>query len=169
MPLPWTGNRRNLGAIQSTFPDINIVNSLILGSFLASMLLYSASPAQAAETHRIPDAPAEYLAMKNPIDGSQFDKKVLKKVARLYKRKCRQCHGEKGDGKGSKAEFFQIKPAAFSTPGYLKNRKDGQLFWILKYGSPDTEMEAKGLGSRDNLTDQEMWSLIAYIRRTFTR
>ncbi|MDH5748117.1 MAG: c-type cytochrome [Rhodospirillales bacterium] len=107
--------------------------------------------------------------MKNPIDAGQVDKTFLKKTARLYKRKCSNCHGENGDGKGSKAEFFQIKPAAFSKPGYLKQRKDGQLFWILKNGSPGTEMEAKGPGSRDNFSEEELWSLIVYIRSAFTR
>ena len=138
-------------------------------TFILCVATWAATSAWAAEKHKIPTAPSEFLAKKNPIAAIEVDAKFMKKVARLYKRKCRSCHGVEGDGKGSKAEFFQIKPAAFSAPGYLKSRKDGQLFWIMMHGSKDTEMEAKGPGSRDNLSERELWSLIIYIRKTFTR
>jgi mono/diheme cytochrome c family protein len=128
-----------------------------------------ASAAIAGGGHQIPTAPAEFLALENPIGEDEMDDKFLKKTARLYKRKCKSCHGIDGDGNGSKAEFFQIKPAAFATPGYLAGRKDGQLFWILMNGSDGTEMEPKGPGSRDNLSEREIWSLIAYIRHAYTR
>ena len=67
------------------------------------------------------------------------------------------------------AELSEIKPAAFSKPGFLAGRKDGQLFWIIMHGSPDTEMEPRGPGTRENLSEREIWSLIAYIRHAFTR
>jgi mono/diheme cytochrome c family protein len=37
---------------------------------------------------------------------------------------------------------------------------DGQLFWIIRHGSPDTAMPP----SR-NLNDQQVWQLVAYIRQ----
>jgi|TARA_B100001964_G_C14014933_1_gene501122 mono/diheme cytochrome c family protein len=122
-----------------------------------------------AEERRIPVAPADYLKMENPFDVDRADEGFLKKAGKLYKRKCKNCHGKDGDGKGSKAEFFEIKPAAFSDPGYLKGRKDGQLFWILMNGSEGTEMEPKGPGSRENFSKEELWSLIVYMRKKFTR
>ncbi len=140
--------------------------SLVLGG---ALLATTAAAASAAEEHKIPTAPPEFLALENPIAKEEMDEKFLKKTARLYKRKCKSCHGIEGDGNGSKAEFMEIKPAAFSKPGYLAGRKDGQLYWILMNGSPGTEMEARGPGTRENLSEREIWSLIAYIRHAFTR
>jgi len=119
--------------------------------------------------HKIPEAPSRYLDMVNPVNYDEVEENFLKQVGKLYKRKCSKCHGEKGDGKGSKAEFFVIKPAAFSTPGYLAQRKDGQLFWIMMNGSEGTEMEPVGPDSDVGLSEENLWQLIVYIRSRFTR
>jgi mono/diheme cytochrome c family protein len=137
--------------------------------FLTGMMLSPFTGASADEKHQIPDAPPEYLEMVNPINYEEVDEAFLKKTGKLYKRKCSKCHGEDGDGQGSKAEFFIIKPAAFSTPGYLDKRKDGQLFWIMMNGSEGTEMEPVGPYSDVGLSEERIWQLIAYVRRTFTR
>ena len=120
------------------------------------------------EEHKIPTAPPEYLDRVNPVNYEEVDENFLKSVSKLYQRKCKKCHGEKGDGKGSKAELFIIKPAAFSTPGYLAQRKDGQLFWIMMNGSENTEMEPVGPYSDVGLSEEQLWNLIAYLRHTFT-
>jgi hypothetical protein len=41
----------------------------------------------------------------------------------------------------------------------MKNLPDGQLFWVIKNGSPGTGMMPFG-----NLSDDEVWELIHYIR-----
>jgi len=138
-------------------------------ALIPGLALLAVTGVKAGGEHRIPDAPSEYLAMVNPFDYKEVDEEFLKQAGKLYKRKCKKCHGEKGDGKGSKAEFFVIKPAAFSTPGYLEKRKDGQLFWIMINGSEGTEMEPVGPYSDVGLSEDQLWQLIAYIRRTFTR
>jgi mono/diheme cytochrome c family protein len=139
---------------------------LVLG---CALLAGATATAFAGGGRQIPTAPAEFLALENPVGAAEMDGAFLKKTARLYKRKCKSCHGVDGDGKGSKAEHIVIKPAAFSKPGYLAGRKDGQLFWIAMNGSEGTEMEPKGPGTRDNLSEREIWSLIAYLRHAFTR
>ena len=97
----------------------------------------------AAEDHKTPTAPKEYLDMKNPAKV----KDAITKGEELFMKKCKKCHGEKGDGKGSGAKDLEIKPKAF-TKDYLKNRPDGQLFWIIEKGSQNTDMEAMGLAQR---------------------
>ncbi len=146
------------------------MNFMTIPFFTALLFLFSTAGAVADEPHRIPDAPADYLAMENPYDVVKMakDKRFVKRTGRAYKRKCQKCHGEKGDGKGPRAIDFIIKPAAFATPGYLANRKDGQLFWIIEKGSPGTEMDAHGRGSRTNLYEDEIWRLITFIRLKFT-
>lgn len=121
-----------------------------------------------AEPRIIPDAPAEALARTNPITAESFNKMTYRRVARLYKNKCKKCHGVKGDGQGPRADEMIIKPARFSDPGYLSGRKDGQLFWIIANGSPGTDMPAHGPGTRINLTEDEIWRLVYYLRKSFT-
>jgi mono/diheme cytochrome c family protein len=137
-------------------------------AFNLGLLFFAVTTAIAGGVHTIPDAPPEYLSMKSPVNDADVDEAFLKQTGKLYKRKCTKCHGENGDGKGSKAEFFIIKPAAFSTPGYLEKRKDGQLFWIMMNGSEGTEMEPLGPYSDVGLSEEQLWNLIAYLRSTFT-
>ncbi len=119
-----------------------------------------------AAEHKVPDAPKDYLGMKNPVKES---KAVLERGQQVYERKCKKCHGVKGDGKGEASDKLETKPASFAAPGYLKGRSDGQLFFITEKGSPNTDMEAFGLGSETNLSKDDMWSVIAYLRKAFTK
>ena len=119
-----------------------------------------------AEEHKTPVAPQSYLDMKNPVKDT---KAVVENGGKIYEKKCKKCHGEKGDGKGSAAGTLDIKPVAFSAPGFLKGKSDGQLFFITDKGSPDTDMDDFGPGSSSNLSADDMWSVIAYIRKTFTK
>lgn len=119
--------------------------------------------------HKIPEAPADHLAKVNPFDPATVDEAFLKKAGRIFRGKCIKCHGEEGDGKGPRAESMVIKPAAFGAPGYLKGRKDGQLYWIIANGSPGTEMPAHGPGTDINLSEEEIWSVITYLRRNLSR
>ena len=37
---------------------------------------------------------------------------------------------------------------------------DGQLFWVIKYGSKGTDMVGY-----ENLSDEQVWQLVAYLRQ----
>jgi mono/diheme cytochrome c family protein len=132
---------------------------------IAGIGIFAAGSA-AAEEHKTPVAPKDYLAMKNPLKDT---KDVIENGAKIYDKKCKKCHGDKGDGKGSASDKLELKPASFSTPGYLKGRADGQLFFIVEKGSPNTDMDDFGPGSAANLSKDDLWSVIAYIRKTFTK
>jgi len=144
-----------------------------LGFFAATL---ASVPLASAGDHKIPDAPAEYQEMKNPHDYTEFDsesiseERFLKKAAKVYKRKCKKCHGSEGDGQGEASAEIQIKPTAFNVPGYLASRSDGQLLWITKYGSPDTEMKPFGPDSEQvKYSDEELWAVITVMRIKFTK
>ena len=138
-------------------------------SFAIGIILVATTMVTHAADRKMATAPADFLKMTNPNDMDDLDKKFLKKAKKVYKRKCKKCHGSKGDGKGSAADDMEIKPTAFNKAGYMESRKDGQLFWILKKGSEGSEMEAFGPGTDANLSDEEMWSVLAYIRKEFTK
>lgn len=133
--------------------------AIVVIGFIASMSVMAAD-------HSIPNAPKDYLDMKNPLKEK---KDVLESGEKVFERKCKKCHGANGDGKGDAADKLKIKPASFSSPGYLKGRLDGQLFFIVEKGSPNTDMEAFGPGSESNLSKDDIWSAIAYIRKTFSK
>jgi hypothetical protein len=44
---------------------------------------------------------------------------------------------------------------------FQKEREDGELFWIIKYGSPGTGMAAS---IPHMLSEEEGWKLVAYVR-----
>ena len=142
---------------------IRSVLTIIIGTMIVATTTVHAAD------RKIATAPPEFLKMTNPNDMDDLDKKFLKKAKKLYKRKCKKCHGSKGKGDGSAADDMDIKPTAFNKAGYMDSRKDGQLFWILKKGSEGSEMEAFGPGTDANWSDEEMWSVLTYIRKEFTK
>lgn len=134
-----------------------IVAVMISGAFLLT-----ASAAVAGE-HATPTAPADYLSKESP----KISKKDLKDGEKTYDKKCKKCHGSKGDGKGSSADGLKVAPTAFNTPGYFKNRKAGQLFWITEKGSKGTDMEAFGKGTDANLSEKKIWQVLGYMSEEF--
>lgn len=137
-------------------------------SAVPALALLAAGPV-AAQDHKTPVAPADYLAMENPYDAEDPDDDVIKAAKRIYKRKCKKCHGADGDGQGSAAEDIEIKPTDFTVAGYFEEKQDGQLYWILEKGSESTEMEAFGPGTDTNLSEEEMWKLVTYMRSVFSQ
>ncbi len=137
-------------------------------SLLLGMILLFAMMATATAEHQTPVAPQEYLDMENPIDEDDIDEAFLKSSGKLYKRKCKKCHGVEGDGEGSAADDMELKPTVFNAPGYMDSKSDGQLFWITLIGSEGTEMEGFGPDSDVGLSEEKIWELVSYIRATFT-
>lgn len=114
---------------------------------------------QVRKTHRAPD---NIHAMKNPLEPSA---KNLKKGKVLFQSRakplaCKHCHGLKGDGKGFKAVNMNPPPRNFTCAETMKEITDGQIYWIIKNGSKDTEMQAY-----DKLKEKQIWQLIHYIRQ----
>lgn len=72
----------------------------------------------------------------------------------LFKSKCSMCHGPEGKG------FSAIKTPDFTDPKWQASKKDAELKDAIKNGKKDTMM--KGFG--DKLSDEEIGSLVKYIR-----
>jgi mono/diheme cytochrome c family protein len=76
-----------------------------------------------------------------------------------YTGSCAQCHGSSGDGKGVFGQST-YPPATDLTSHDVAEKSDAQLFWITKNGLSFTAMPGFG----DQYSDQDIWSLVAYIR-----
>ncbi|MBI5683200.1 MAG: c-type cytochrome [Deltaproteobacteria bacterium] len=138
------------------------MNAKVIFGIIIAIAFFISVPLMAAEEHKTPTAPKEYLDMKNPAKG----KDAVAKGEELYMKKCKKCHGETGDGKGSGSKDLEIKPKAF-TKDYLAKKPDGQLFWIIENGSKSTDMEAFGPGSDTNISKDNIWNIVTFIKEKF--
>ena len=73
---------------------------------------------------------------------------------------CKHCHGMKGDGKGPMASDIKPPPRDFTCAQTINGVPDGQLFWIIKNGSPGTEMP-----SFKQLEDEKIWQILLFVRQ----
>ena len=79
---------------------------------------------------------------------------------RLYEQHCLRCHGVRFDGNGPDADSLRLRPTNLRT--YLMlDRGSSDLEKAIREGRKDTPMHTWGAV----LTDQEIYHLVAYIRR----
>lgn len=135
-------------------------------AILATMLLLgmAVGSAPAAERHmmqpRVPaDKLAEARALTSPLPSSP---EIVEKGKALYQGKgtCFNCHGKDGNGNGPAALGLDPSPRNFHHHGFWRHRSEGEIFWVIKYGSPGTSM----IGFGPQLNDEEIWSIIQYER-----
>ncbi|MCC6968032.1 MAG: c-type cytochrome [Nitrospira sp.] len=105
----------------------------------------------------------EARALKSPLPDSPD---VVEKGKAIYHGKgtCANCHGPEGAGDGLVASQLNPSPRNFQHHGFWRHRTEGEIFWVIKHGSPGTSM----VGFADQLTDEDIWALIQY-ERTFAK
>ena len=131
---------------------------------LIAVVVSLAIPAGAAERHMMQslvpaDKLAEARALTSPLAKSP-ETVAQGKVLYNGKGACFNCHGTDGDGNGPLAAQLNPSPRNFQHHGFWRHRTEGEIFWVIKNGSPNTSM----VGFGGQLTDGEIWSLIQYIR-----
>lgn len=107
-------------------------------------------------------APDEFYHLENPLKPT---KKNLMAGETLFKidakpTVCRVCHGFSGNGMGILFQQLSPKPRNFTCYFTMTDIPDGQLFWVIKNGSPGTRMPSFGY-----LSDEEVWQLVLFIRK----
>jgi mono/diheme cytochrome c family protein len=109
----------------------------------------SAAPAPAAE-YKIPP---EAAAQPNPVKPTP---ESLAKGKKIYGYDCAICHGKEGDAKGDMPDMKGITD--FTDPAAMKDRTDGELFYIIKKGKGDMPPEG------DRAKTDDLWNLVNYVR-----
>lgn len=113
------------------------------------------------QSRKTAKAPDEFLVKTNPLPASAgaiaAGKTLFLKTAQPVA--CILCHGEQGDGKGPMGTALVPPPRNFTCGPMMKDIPDGQLFWIIKNGSPGT-----GMMPFSGLPDEQVWQLVQYIR-----
>ena len=123
-----------------------------------------ASLSEAAEQHMMqPRVPADKLvearALTSPLPNAP---EIIEQGKALYNGKgtCFNCHGKDGGGNGPVAAQLDPAPRNFQHHGFWRYRTEGEIFWVIKNGSVGTSM----IGFGGQLTDEEIWSIIQYMR-----
>jgi mono/diheme cytochrome c family protein len=74
---------------------------------------------------------------------------------------CVNCHGKEGNGQGPAGKVLNPGPRDFTNCKFHKKRKDGELMWVIKNGSPGTGMVPLIPAT---ISEEEGWKVIAYER-----
>jgi mono/diheme cytochrome c family protein len=115
--------------------------------------------------HRVPESQSEeYKNIKAPFeDALAASAEILAEGKHLYEGKgsCYMCHGSNGKGDGPAGRIVKPAPRNLTDCKFQKTREDGELFWIIKYGSRGTGMVGVVPGV---LSEEDAWKIVAYLR-----
>jgi mono/diheme cytochrome c family protein len=99
--------------------------------------------------------PAEAAKQANPVKSSP---ESIARAKKWWTIDCAMCHGASGDGKGDLAKDMKLQIVDFTNPDTLKDRSDGELFYIIKNGHNDMPAEGPRVKTEEN------WDLVNYVR-----
>jgi mono/diheme cytochrome c family protein len=129
------------------------------------MVGHLSSPAYAADAEvlkpRVPsDQMAEARAWTNPLPVTADN---IEQGKALFHGKafCVTCHGRDGKGLADVEGLRGKLPRNFTDKAWQAARTDGELFWILRNGSPGTDMASF---IPLVLTEEEAWHVLLYVR-----
>jgi mono/diheme cytochrome c family protein len=135
------------------FKPLMIALILLLGLFAAAAQENQTPPKGATpDSSAIPAAAAQQANPVKPTPES------IAQGKKYYGYDCAMCHGDTGDGKGDVAIAEKMKIGDFSDPATLKDKTDGELFYVLKTGHG--HMPAEPI----RLKQDELWNLVNYVR-----
>jgi mono/diheme cytochrome c family protein len=99
--------------------------------------------------------PPEAAAMVNPVKPTPASQAFAKK---MYGYDCAMCHGVNGDGKGDLTADFKTPLKDFTDPASLKDRTDGELFYIIQNGRGTMQ------GEGERLKTDAVWNMVLLVR-----
>jgi len=135
-----------------------VLPALVLGVLALSAQQQTPAPAPAPAAQNAPSysaIPVDAAKAPNPVKPTP---ESLVKAKKWWTLDCVMCHGKDGDGKGETASDMKLTIADFTDPATLKDRTDGEIFYIIKNGHQDMPPE----GPR--IKTEEGWDLVNYVR-----
>jgi mono/diheme cytochrome c family protein len=136
-----------------------ILITLSLLSLLALAVAQEAKPTSGASKAGATPAyyaiPQEAARKENPVPAMP---ESLARGKKQYGYDCAMCHGKEGNGKGDVAVDMKLGMHDETNPATLKDRSDGELFYIIKKGKD--QMPPEG----DRVKDERIWDMVNYVR-----
>jgi mono/diheme cytochrome c family protein len=133
---------------------------MIVGALIVLAALYKQTVFASHISIYDPRVPKEILEevqeIENPFSATEDQIEAGRKIF-FGKGLCVTCHNK--DGRG--AVIPGHSPRDFTDPKWQESRTDGELMWVLRNGSPGTQMPIR-VGKV--ITENEGWSVINYIR-----
>jgi len=133
--------------------------ALVLPALLLSVAALSPQqPSSNPATRETPSnegIPVSAVKQANPVAATP---ESLARAKRWWTMDCEMCHGKNGDGKGETAKEMKLTMVDFTNSDTLKDRTDGEIFYIIKNGHDD--MPAEG----ERVKNDETWDLVNYVR-----
>ena len=120
--------------------------------FFASVVC-SAQEAKPTPKTSLSPVPVKAAREPNPVKPTA---ESIAEGKRVYSFDCAQCHGANGDGKTEAGKDLKIPD--FTDPTRLKDRTDGELFYIVKNGHGNMPPEG------DRVKTEQLWDLVNYLR-----
>jgi mono/diheme cytochrome c family protein len=137
----------------------------LLAGVVTIMMVLSAPCGYATDGEVLrPRVPSDQLnevrTWTNPIPSTEDN---IEKGKALFHGKafCLTCHGRDGRGLADVEGLRGKLPRNFTDKVWQAARMDGELFWILKNGSPGTDMASF---VPLVLTEEEAWHVVLYVR-----
>lgn len=126
----------------------------------ALFLLAPALPAQqpstpTQKTSTYSAIPVQAVKQANPVKSGP---ESIGRAKKWWTLDCAMCHNTSGDGKGETAKDMKLTIADFTDPATLKDRTDGEIFYIIKNGHEDMPPEGQRVKVEEN------WDLVNYVR-----
>ena len=99
--------------------------------------------------------PVEAAKQPNPVKSTP---ESLDRAKKWWGLDCAMCHGKNGNGKGETAHDMKLQMPDFTDPATLRDRSDGEIFYLIKNGHQDMPPEG------ERLKTDEYWDLVNYVR-----
>jgi hypothetical protein len=103
--------------------------------------------------------PLDVANIRDPVPPDERSLAIGREVYTTY---CETCHGETGRGDGPAGLRLNPRPADLRTHSAPGVHTDGELYYWVSYGFPNSAMPAW----KDILTEEQRWSVINYARAT---
>ena len=97
----------------------------------------------------------EAVKAPNPVKSSP---ESLARAKKWWVLDCAMCHNVNGNGQGDTAKEMKLKLGDFTDSKTLKDRTDGEIYYVIKNGHND--MPAEG----PRIKAEEGWDLVNYVR-----
>ena len=132
-------------------------SALILSVLLVVPVVAQQEAGNAAAQKPSPYAsiPVEDARQQNPVKSSP---ESVARAKKWWNLDCAMCHGAGGDGKGDIAKDMKLNMADFTNASTLKDRTDGEIYYIIKNGHNDMPAEGPRVKTEEN------WDLVNYVR-----